>query len=56
MALKVFLDQLVQDGHLKEFIDGKKTQAKKTEVKPNPRFDRGDDETDKTMEEEVHPL
>ena len=37
-ALKVFLDQLVQDGHLKEFIDEEKTQEEKAEVRPNPRF------------------
>ena len=40
-ALKVFLGQLVRERHLKEFIDEAKTQAEKTEVRPNPRFDRG---------------
>ena len=36
---------------MKEFVDEEKTQSKKVEVRPNPRFDRGDDETDKTTEE-----
>ncbi|GFY80801.1 hypothetical protein Acr_01g0006100 [Actinidia rufa] len=30
-----------------------KTEAKETEVRPNPRFDRGDDETDDTLEEDL---
>ena len=38
-VLKFFLDQLVQDVHLKEFIDEEKTQAEKAGAKPNPRFD-----------------
>ena len=38
-ALKVFLDQLVQDGHLKEFIDEDKTRAEKDEARLNLRFD-----------------
>ena len=29
-----------------------KTRAKKAEVRPNPRFDRGDDKTDKIVDEE----
>ena len=52
LALKIFLNQLGWDGHLKEFVDQKKTQAGEVEVKPNQRFDQGDDETNKTMEEE----
>ena len=51
-ALKVFLDQLVLDGHMKEFVDEKKTQVEKAEVKPNSSFACGDDETDKTKEDE----
>ncbi|GFY88869.1 hypothetical protein Acr_06g0008090 [Actinidia rufa] len=45
-ALKSFLDQLVKDGHLKEFIDEGMTRAKKDEANPIPRFDCGDDEAD----------
>ncbi|GFZ08745.1 hypothetical protein Acr_20g0005530 [Actinidia rufa] len=55
-ALKVFLDQLVQDGHLNEFVDQEKTRAEEAEIRPNPRFDCGDDDTDKTTEEEDLPL
>ena len=40
------MDQLVQDGLLKEFIDKEKTRAEKAEVIPNPRLDQDDDETD----------
>ncbi|GFS40881.1 hypothetical protein Acr_00g0071010 [Actinidia rufa] len=45
-ALNFFLDQQVQDRHLKEFLDEEKTQVGKAIAKPNPRFDRrdGDDE------------
>ena len=43
---------MVWNGHLKKFIDEEKTKAKKTKVWPNPRFDQGDDEIDKAMEEE----
>ena len=38
-ALKAFLDQLVGDEHLKEYVDEEKTGAKKAKVRPNPRFD-----------------
>ena len=38
-ALKEFLDQLVRDRHLKEFVDDEKTRVEKTKVKPNPKFD-----------------
>ena len=51
-ALKAFLDQLVWEGHLKEFIDETKTQAEKTEIRPNPRFDQDGSELDKIMEED----
>ena len=33
-------------------MDKEKTQVKKAKIRPNPRFDRGDDEIDKTTEEE----
>ncbi|GFY95352.1 hypothetical protein Acr_10g0007370 [Actinidia rufa] len=58
-ALKFFLDQLVQDGHLKEFIDEEKTQEKEAKAKLNPRFDRRDDNDEEertTDEEEDQPL
>ena len=54
-ALKVFLDQLVRDGHLKEFFDQEKTRAEETKVRPNPRVDRGTEEADKTLDEEDLP-
>ncbi|GFS29238.1 hypothetical protein Acr_00g0005930 [Actinidia rufa] len=50
-ALKEFLDQLVRDGHLKEFMDDGKTQVEKTEVRPNPRFNQGGNEGDHTVGE-----
>ena len=53
-ALKVFLGQLVRERHLKEFIDEAKTQAEKTEVRPNPRFDRDENELDKVMKEDEY--
>ena len=37
---------------MKEFINEEKTQAEKIEVRLNPRFNWGDDEVGKTMEEE----
>ena len=52
-ALKTFLDQLVQDGHLKEFVDQEKTRSEEAETKPNPRFDRSIEETDDTQEEDL---
>ena len=51
-ALKVFLDQLVRDGLLKEFIDKDKTQAEKAQARPHLRFNRGNDETEWTTDEE----
>ncbi|GFZ03392.1 hypothetical protein Acr_16g0000160 [Actinidia rufa] len=51
-ALKLFLDQLVRDGHLKEFVDEEKTRVEKTEAKPNSRFDRGDNDSQETADEE----
>ncbi|GFY91551.1 hypothetical protein Acr_07g0017470 [Actinidia rufa] len=37
-ALKSFLNQLVQAGHLKEFVDHEKMKTEETKVKPNLRF------------------
>ena len=37
---------------MKEFVDQERTRAKEVRVKPNPKFDRGNDETDKNLEEE----
>ena len=52
LVLKVFMDQLVQEGHLKEFVDDEKAQVEKAEVRSNLRFDQGEDEIDKTTEKE----
>ena len=49
----MFLDQLIRDGHLKEYIDQEKTRAKEAEVSPNPRFDRGNEETDDALEKDL---
>ena len=38
-VFKVFIDQLVQEGHLKEFVDQEKTRRGEVEIRPNPRFD-----------------
>ena len=37
--MKVLLDQLVRDWHLKEFVDKEKTRVEKAEAKPNTIFD-----------------
>ncbi|GFS42094.1 hypothetical protein Acr_00g0078070 [Actinidia rufa] len=42
--LKAFLEQLVRDGHLKEFVDNEKTRAEVTEAKTTMRPDRGGNE------------
>ncbi|XP_057493157.1 uncharacterized protein LOC130778645 [Actinidia eriantha] len=39
-ALKAFLEQLVQDGHLKEFVDHEKTRVEAVEAEANRRPDR----------------
>ena len=55
-ALKVFFDQLVRDGHLKE-VNKDKTRATRVEARPNPGFDWGNDEIKRTTgEEEDLPL
>ncbi|PSS08152.1 Topoisomerase [Actinidia chinensis var. chinensis] len=59
VARFVINTKLVQDEHLKEFIDEEKTWAKKGDAKPNPRFDRrdDDDEGERTVgEKEDRPL
>ena len=48
-----FLDQLVRDGHLKEFVNQEKSRAKEVEAKPNLRFDRSNEETDNILEEDL---
>ena len=49
---------MVWDGHLKEFMDDEKSQAKKAEVRLNLRFNRGDDEeqTKVVAEDEDLPI
>ena len=47
--IKTFLDQFVQAGHLKEYIDQENTKAKEAKVRPNLRFDRGNDEEDDAL-------
>ncbi|GFY97516.1 hypothetical protein Acr_12g0000570 [Actinidia rufa] len=49
-ALKAFLEQLVHDGHLKEFVDDEKTRAEATETKTNPRPDRGGNEVKEAVD------
>ena len=44
---------MVQDGHLKEFVDEEKTQAEKAEVRRNLKFDRGYDKAYKSIDEDV---
>ena len=51
--MKVFFDQLIRDGHLKEFVDQGKTQQEKTKVKPNPKFDRDNEEIEDAMKEDL---
>ena len=55
-AVKVFLDQLIWDGHLKEFFDQEKTIEEEANVRPNPKFDRGNEEIDKALDKEDLPL
>ena len=50
--MKVFLDQLVRDEHLKEFIDEENTRIEKVEARTNPRFDQGNEEINKALDEE----
>ncbi|GFZ00954.1 hypothetical protein Acr_14g0005890 [Actinidia rufa] len=55
-ALKAFLEQLVHDGHLKEFVDDEKTRAKAAEVEANRRPNRVREETEETADPEDEDL
>ncbi|GFY85714.1 hypothetical protein Acr_04g0004520 [Actinidia rufa] len=57
-ALKAFLEQLVRDGYLKEFVDDEKNRAEAIEAKTNPRPDRGGNKVKEAvdMEDEDLPL
>ncbi|GFZ04686.1 hypothetical protein Acr_17g0002580 [Actinidia rufa] len=57
-ALKAFLEQLVHDGHLKEFVDDEKTRAEAAEIEANRRPNRGREEAEETAdpEDEDFPL
>ncbi|GFS41482.1 hypothetical protein Acr_00g0074590 [Actinidia rufa] len=55
-ALKAFLEQLVHDGHLKEFVDDEKTRAEVAKAKTNPRPDRGGDEVEEAIDVEDEDL
>ena len=50
LSFEDFSQSLVQDGHLKKFIDQERTRADEVEVKPNTRFDRGNEEIEDAME------
>ncbi|GFZ09869.1 hypothetical protein Acr_21g0004680 [Actinidia rufa] len=57
-ALKAFLEQLVHDGHLKEFVDNEKTRTEAAEAEANGRPDRVKEETKEAAnaEDEDIPL
>ncbi|GFS30010.1 hypothetical protein Acr_00g0009670 [Actinidia rufa] len=55
-ALKAFLEQLVHNGHLKEFVDNEKTQAEVAEVEANRRPDRVREETEEATDAEDEDL
>ncbi|GFS35059.1 hypothetical protein Acr_00g0037570 [Actinidia rufa] len=55
-ALKAFLEQLVHDGHLKEFVDNEKTRAEAAEVEANRRPDRVREETEEAANAEDEDL
>ncbi|XP_057500863.1 uncharacterized protein LOC130784882 [Actinidia eriantha] len=56
-ALKAFLDQLVRDGHLKEFVDDEKTRVEATEAGMATGPDRGRNEIEAMdTEDEDLPL
>ncbi|GFY92772.1 GPI-anchored adhesin-like protein, putative [Actinidia rufa] len=55
-ALKAFLEQLVHDGHLKEFVDNEKTQAEAAEAEANQRPDRVGAEMEETADAEDEDL
>ena len=43
---------MVRDGYLKKFINEDKTRIEKTEARTNSQFNRGDNETERIMNEE----
>ncbi|XP_057506518.1 uncharacterized protein LOC130789705 [Actinidia eriantha] len=56
-ALKAFLEQLVRDGHLKEFVDDEKTRAEGNETRTAAGTDRGGNENEAVdTEDEDLPL
>ncbi|GFY85297.1 hypothetical protein Acr_04g0000350 [Actinidia rufa] len=55
-ALKAFLEQLVHDGHLKEFVDNEKTRAEVAEAEANRRPDRVREETEEAADAEDEDL
>ncbi|GFZ00158.1 hypothetical protein Acr_13g0015570 [Actinidia rufa] len=55
-ALKAFLEQLVHDGHLKEFVDDEKTRVEAAEIEANRRPNRGREETEETADPEDEDL
>ena len=46
-------DQLVWDGHLKEFIDQEKNKEEEAGAKLNPKFYRNNKEIDNILEEDL---
>ena len=52
-SFEAFLDMLVWDRHLKEFVDKEKTRAKEAVVKSNPTFYQSNEETDNTLEDDL---
>ncbi|GFZ02308.1 hypothetical protein Acr_15g0009160 [Actinidia rufa] len=55
-ALKAFLEQLVRDGHLKEFVDNEKTRAGAIETETDTGPDRGRNEIEEAMDAEDEDL
>ncbi|GFY88776.1 hypothetical protein Acr_06g0007160 [Actinidia rufa] len=55
-ALKAFLEQLVHDGHLKEFVDNEKTRAEVAETEANRRPDRVGMEMEEAVDVEDEDL
>ena len=55
-ALKSFLEELVHDGHLKEFVDNEKTQARAAETEVERRPDREEREMDETADADDEDL
>ncbi|GFY97478.1 hypothetical protein Acr_12g0000190 [Actinidia rufa] len=55
-ALKAFLEQLVRDGHLKEFVDNEKTRAEAAETEADRRPDRVGAEMEEAADAEDEDL